>query len=54
MSKDGELFEAETKLTKLNEPPPQPNLGIYHSQWAPVPKNTWVEVAHEVFPALYS
>lgn len=23
---------------------------IYHSQWTPVPNNTWVEVQHAVFP----
>ena len=23
---------------------------IYHGQWKPVPNNTWVEVAHAVFP----
>ena len=38
---DGDLYEAETA---------PPSLGIYHSKWAPVPNNTWVEVAHEVLP----
>jgi hypothetical protein len=39
--RDGDLYEAETA---------PPSLGIYHSKWAPVPNNTWVEVAHEVLP----
>ena len=39
--RDGDLYEAETA---------PPSLGIYHSKWALVPNNTWVEVAHEVLP----
>ena len=39
--RDGDLFEAETS---------PPTFGIYHSTWAPVSNNTWVEVAHEVLP----
>eukprot|EP00041_Stephanoeca_diplocostata_P039809 m.1637925 g.1637925 ORF g.1637925 m.1637925 type:complete len:331 (+) comp26360_c0_seq1:273-1265(+) len=36
--RSGDLFRSEI------------GYGIYHPMWKPVPNNTWVEVAHTVFP----
>lgn len=44
---DGDLYY---QFSTTGSAPETADYGIYHSEWLPVPNNTWIEISHAVYP----